>query len=146
MPHVLIVLGEGKKRRQWVEAFSARGVSVSCASNLAEANERIETQNFDGVVIDCKVRAGRAVDFCREVRQLVESKGATIDVVLCLTDPSEILSALEAGAASYVLPDTPLDELVDRVCRAVGEPAASAPSERTQPGTGDLLADSPRAA
>jgi DNA-binding NarL/FixJ family response regulator len=115
---------------------------VGEASELDEARAGIAKQKPDVVLLDLRFPEGSGLDLCIELRE-----GPTEVLVLTSSaDPREVLDAVEAGAAGYLLKNADVDEYLQAIRdvaqgRSVIDPAVMGHLlERIRsPSTADLL-------
>jgi DNA-binding NarL/FixJ family response regulator len=96
------------------------------AANGEEAIERVASERPDVVLMDLQMPVLDGVEAIRRIRR---SPGAPPVLVLTTYDSdAQILRAIEAGAAGYMLKDAPRETLFGAVRSAVGGGSPLAPS------------------
>lgn len=113
------------------------------AATLDEARVGIAEKEPDVVLLDLRFPEGSGLDLCQELRD----RPTKVLVLTSSVDPGEVLEAVEAGAAGYLLKSADVDEYVQAVRdvaqgRSVVDPAVMGHLlERIRsPSTADRLA------
>jgi DNA-binding NarL/FixJ family response regulator len=81
------------------------------AATLDEARVGIAEQEPDVVLLDLRFPEGSGLDLCLELRD----QPSEVLVLTSSVDPREVLDAVEAGAAGYLLKSADVDEYVQAV-------------------------------
>ena len=97
---------------------------VAEAGSLAEALVLDRAHRPDVLVIDVNLGDGSGMDLVRTVR--AERPEAGLVVLTMYDEDSHLLAALEAGASSFVLKQSPVQQVVDAARRAATSPATFA--------------------
>ena len=92
------------------------------AGSGPEAVALARKETFDVILMDLRMPGGDGVTAIKEL------KGVRVVVLTTYDTDSDILRAVEAGAAGYLLKDTSADELADAVRAAAGGETVLAPS------------------
>jgi DNA-binding NarL/FixJ family response regulator len=115
---------------------------VGEASELDEARAGITKHKPDVVLLDLRFPEGSGLDLCIELRD----EPTEVLVLTSSADPREVLDAVEAGAAGYLLKNADVDEYLQAIRdvaqgRSVIDPAVMGHLlERIRsPSTADLL-------
>lgn len=99
---------------------------VGEASSGAEAVEFVAHEPVEVVLMDLQL--GEGIDGVEATRQVLDRAEPPAVLILTTYDTdADILRAVEAGAAGYLLKDAPPDELVDAVHRAARGETVLAP-------------------
>ena len=88
---------------------------VAMAGSLSEALQRYIEHAPDAALIDLCMPEGDGVQTIRAIRE--HDPHARLMVLSTFSRDEDIRRALDAGALSYVLKDTPVDELVEAICK-----------------------------
>lgn len=100
---------------------------VGQAGSGAEALDIVQQQRPD--VVLCDLRLGEGIDGVEVTRALRARSDAPAVVILTTYDhDADIVRAVEAGAAGYLLKDATVDEIVDAVERAAGGDSVLSPA------------------
>jgi two-component system response regulator DevR len=106
--------------RMGLKAFinAEEDLQVVCeASSGAQAIEIARKHRPDVVVMDVRMPDGSGVDACRELRN--DSPETQVIMLTSYSDDSALFSSIMAGAAGYLLKQTPAQELIASI-RSVG--------------------------
>ena len=109
-PLLLIVEDNDALRQRLAEAFTRRGFEVAMAASAADAEERLEGETPELVVMDLRMPDGNGLDL---IARFKHADPATRIVVL--TGYGSIATALEAvrrGATDYLTKPADADEIV----------------------------------
>jgi len=107
--------------RRGVRALLESGGDVEIvgeAANVADAAERIPALSPDVAVLDARLPDGSGIELCSRLR--ASAPGVRCLILTSYDDEEAIVSAIQAGAAGYVLKEVEGDSLLSSV-RAVGE-------------------------
>ncbi|MGO4256946.1 response regulator [Marmoricola sp. RAF53] len=107
--------------RRGVRALLESGGDVEIvgeAANVADAAERIPALAPDVAVLDARLPDGSGIELCSRLR--TSAPGVRCLILTSYDDEEAIVSAIQAGAAGYVLKEVEGDSLLSSV-RAVGE-------------------------
>lgn len=88
---------------------------VGEAGTAREAVAQIPALHPDVAVLDVRLSDGSGIEVCREVRSV--DPAVAVLMLTTYDDDTDVLAAIMAGAAGYVLKDVGADELVDAVRR-----------------------------
>ena len=86
---------------------------VGEASRGSEAIEFVAANLPDVVLLDLHLPDGNGADFCREL--LAKSSASRVLILSAYEDDQEIMAALVAGAAGYVLKTVDVNRLADNI-------------------------------
>ncbi len=114
---VLLVDDEEELVSTLVERLEIRGIEASAVLNGTEALERVNSEDFDVVVLDVRLKGEDGI----EVMEEMQRRGLSIPVILLTGHMSEETSikGLEAGAVDYVVKPVDIKVLIEKMRRAV---------------------------
>lgn len=108
----LLVVDDHPEIRDALEAFlSRRGFAVRTASDIASAQEALQNDGFDLLVLDVMLPDGSGLALCREL----QDKGLPVILLSALAAPGQRVAGLETGADDYLVKPFEPDELVARI-------------------------------
>jgi two-component system KDP operon response regulator KdpE len=136
-PVVLLIEDEAPMRRFIRASLGAQGLRVLEATNLAEAEIAVTTQNPEVLVLDLGLPDGDGIDF---VRRLREWSRVPVIVVSARGREDDKVSALDAGADDYLTKPFGVQELLARIRVALRHAALREAPEPTI-SVGPLLLD-----
>jgi two-component system, OmpR family, KDP operon response regulator KdpE len=116
---VLVVDDEPQIRRVMRTTLSANGYEVSDVRSGEEALQRLQSEDFDLVLLDYNMPGLGGLETCRAIR---EGRGASIPAIIMLTVRSaetDKVQALDAGADDYVTKPFSTPELLARIRAAL---------------------------
>jgi len=117
MANLLIVDDEANIRLLYSQELSDEGYQVVAAASALEAVERLETDNFDLVVLDIKLKNESGI----ELLQRIVKERHTLPVILC-TAFSCYKDDFSAWLADgYVVKSSDLQELKDEIKRVLAK-------------------------
>lgn len=103
--------------------LASRNFEVHGAADGDSAMELIRAHKPDIALLDLMMPGRDGLDILREVKADPELAAVPILVLSARNLESEIVAALELGAADYVVKPISLAELMARIMRIVGNPA-----------------------
>jgi DNA-binding NarL/FixJ family response regulator len=108
--------------RAGVRSLIDRRDDIAVVGEAASGEEAIAlTRHLQPDVVLCDLRLGDGLDGVQTTRQLRAEHPAPAVIILTTFDrDAEILGAIEAGAAGYLLKDVAPDEIVQAIRRAAG--------------------------
>lgn len=110
---VLVLEDDVDMRLAVVRFLTAAGFAVDAAERRVDAEEKLDLNEYDALVLDRTVPDGDSIDLLRSRRKLGENTPA---LFLTARDAiSERVEGLEAGADDYLVKPFAMDELVARV-------------------------------
>jgi DNA-binding response OmpR family regulator len=115
MQQILVVEDDLVLQRMYVNTLIRAGFSVTTAVNAQEAMTGLAGNQIDLVVLDIMLAGGKnGFDILEEMKSNPGLR--TIPVIVCTNLDSEKNTALEIGAADYIIKsNTPVDELVTKI-------------------------------
>ena len=125
---VLLADGDTTYREQAASALREAGFNVEAVATYSQATDVLEQGGVEVAVFDLQLAQGSAVDLCRILRQKSKLPVLMTDLT---TRESEIISAFEAGADSWVQRPVSLGELTVRVAAVHRRATCSTETART---------------
>ena len=110
--HILLVEDEKAMREFISEQLRNEGYRVSEAENIAKAELWLKHEQADLIVLDILLPDGSGLELCRNLRGITSSP---ILFVTCLSEKSQIVQGLRAGADDYIVKPFDTDELIARI-------------------------------
>ncbi len=94
-------------------ALETEGFTISHVATLAEAGEKLNSEDFSLVLLDANLPDGDGYSFCKKVR----ADGFTIPIIFltALDDEVNVIQGLEVGADDYVTKPFRVRELISRI-------------------------------
>jgi two-component system phosphate regulon response regulator OmpR len=130
-PHILVVDDDTRLRDLLKSFLSRNGFRVTGASQAAEARQRLQSLDFDLIVLDVMMPGQTGLEFAAELRH---SNDVPILMLTARTDPDDRIAGLEKGADDYLGKPFEPRELLLRIKsvlrRARSAGATSAEAER----------------
>lgn len=111
-PHVLVIDDDRRLRELLSRYLSSNGFRVSNAANAAEARNKIETLEFDLLIVDVMMPGETGISFTKSIRKIKETP---ILMLTALADINKRIEGLEAGADDYLPKPFEPRELVLRI-------------------------------
>ena len=131
-PHILVVDDDEEIRNLLGRYLTGQGFRVALAGDRRELTRRLETGNFQLIVLDVLLPDGSGLDICRDLRA---KSAIPIILLTALKEDVDRIIGLEIGADDYLGKPFNPRELVARIRailrRAPVQPAA-APVSRYQ--------------
>lgn len=124
---ILIVEDTDDIRDALVIALTEAGFRVAAAARGEEAFEELSTFTPDIVLLDMHLPGMSGLDILKRLR---ETLSVPILMFTSSGDAGIVRDAITSGATDYVLKDTGMDELIDRVNKHLGQPR---PAEVVRP-------------
>jgi DNA-binding NtrC family response regulator len=118
MGKVLIVDDEPGVREGLVRAVASRNHRPVAAASLGEARAALESEAFDCVLLDMRLKDGDGLDLLREIRA-GRHRDTLVVMATAYGDSERTIQAMKAGAFEYVTKPFDLPALLDAVDRAV---------------------------
>ncbi|HLV22970.1 MAG TPA: hybrid sensor histidine kinase/response regulator [Polyangiaceae bacterium] len=124
-----LVVEDSKTQAAWMKgALERAGMQVVLAHDGNQGLELCRKLRPDVVVSDVMMPGLSGYELCRSIKADPEIQDIPVLLLTALTDPSNVLRAVEAGADNYLAKPCPDRKLVERVRRCV-DPTSSAASE-----------------
>ena len=119
MSTVLVVDDEPQLLRLVEEALRAAGHQVVAVTRGEDALELTDRQQFDLVVLDVMMPGMSGIELLARLRENTATRDLPVLLLSALTEGSDRVKGLQAGAADYLCKPFLPDELVLRVNRAL---------------------------
>jgi DNA-binding response OmpR family regulator len=113
---VLVIEDTAKLGAAIVEAMSRSQFICELATNLREAQARVDGADYDLILLDLSLPDGDGLDFLRKLR--AASVRAPVIVLTARGGLNDRISGLDDGADDYLVKPFELNEMVSR-CRAI---------------------------
>lgn len=111
-PHVLVIDDDRRLRDLLSRYLSQNGFRVTNASSAQEARNKLETLEFDLLVVDVMMPGETGLTFTRSIREIHD---IPILMLTALADTEKRIEGLEAGADDYLPKPFEPRELVLRI-------------------------------
>lgn len=110
--HLLVVDDDTRIRTLLSQFLVERGFRVTVAANSAEARRKLETIEFDMLILDVMMPGETGVELTKSLR---ETRNVPIMMLTALSETDRRIHGLEAGADDYVSKPFDPRELVLRI-------------------------------
>lgn len=101
--NVLIVEDDPASRQVMNRLISARGHQITACGSAEEAENALELERYDMVILDWMLPGKSGPDFCRWVRNLPDGNDLYILLITGRATPADLDEALNAGANDYLV-------------------------------------------
>jgi two-component system phosphate regulon response regulator OmpR len=130
-PHILVVDDDTRLRELLKSFLSRNGFRVSTAGHAAEARQRLQTLDFDLIVLDVMMPGETGLAFAAELRR---TDDVPILMLTAMVDPKDRIAGLETGVDDYLGKPFEPRELLLRLQSILrrGRPAAVPPAAEPQ--------------
>ncbi|MFI5000537.1 MAG: response regulator [Reyranellales bacterium] len=127
-PHVLVVDDDTRLRDLLKSFLSRNGFRVTAASHAAEARQRLQSLDFDLIVLDVMMPGQTGLDFAAELRR---NNDVPILMLTAMGEAKDRIAGLEKGVDDYLGKPFEPRELLLRIQSVLrrGRVAAEAPAE-----------------
>lgn len=98
-PHILVVDDDTRLRELLKSFLSRNGFRVSTAGHAAEARQRLQTLDFDLIVLDVMMPGETGLAFAAELRR---TDDVPILMLTAMVDPKDRIAGLETGVDDYL--------------------------------------------
>jgi DNA-binding response OmpR family regulator len=113
MATVLVVEDDESVLKVICEAVAQAGHDAHCVSTAAEARDQLASGGCDLIVADVRLAGGSGLDLADEARRAGKK-------ALLVTGHPDVMRQLDSLGLSYVAKPFRLDELEQRILRALG--------------------------
>ena len=113
---LLVIEDTAKLGAAIVEAMSRAQFTCELATNLREAQARVDGADYDLILLDLSLPDGDGLDFLRKLR--AASVRTPVIVLTARGGLNDRISGLDDGADDYLVKPFELNEMVSR-CRAI---------------------------
>ena len=117
MSRILIVEDDRIIRFSLSQNLADAGYEVQTAEGLADARKVLETEGFDAVLLDIRLKDGDGLSLLEDLRRDVPQ--LPVIIVTAFGDSDRTIRAMKAGAFEYVTKPFDLDALLALLARAV---------------------------
>lgn len=115
MARVLIVEDESDLREIWVEELSLAGNFAVGVNDGLQADELLQAQTFDLVMLDAGLPGRSGLEVLREIRRT--DTRLPVVIITANVSPEVTRALVEAGASDILFKPLSLDDLLDMVTR-----------------------------
>jgi two-component system phosphate regulon response regulator OmpR len=127
-PHILVVDDDTRLRELLKSFLSRNGFRVTVASHAAEARQRLESLDFDLIVLDVMMPGETGLDFAAQLRR---TDDVPILMLTAMGEAKDRIAGLETGVDDYLGKPFEPRELLLRIQNVLrrNKPAAEAGAE-----------------
>jgi two-component system cell cycle response regulator len=115
LPRILVVEDSLTQAVQLEHVLQQHGFEVRIARNGQLALEALTDFTPDVVVTDIVMPVMDGYELCRELKQRPETAGLPVVLLTSLSDPTEVLRAIEVGADNFLTKPWQEDFLIERI-------------------------------
>ncbi|WP_051309767.1 response regulator [Desulfogranum japonicum] len=115
-----------------VELLVSNGISVEVADNGLEAIQRIETEAFDGVLMDCQMPVMDGYDATRRLRKQIQFKDLPILAMTANAMAGDREKALQAGMNDHIAKPINVDRMFATMARWITPSRPATPVKKSQ--------------
>jgi signal transduction histidine kinase len=112
---VLVVEDSATQAEEVRLILESGGFAVNTASNAEEGLDRLERATFDFVISDIVMPGLSGYELCRRIKSDARWTGLPVLLLTSLTDPIDVMRALESGADSFLGKPCDPEHLIARV-------------------------------
>src|SRR5215212_2201447 len=102
-----------------------KGYSVSVAVRADQAEEMIEEEGFDLVIMDMLLSGTNGIDLCGELKK--NSKTSHLPVIMISAHPNAKEICIEAGADEFISKPFDMQDILSKIQHLVNHKAAKQP-------------------
>jgi two-component system phosphate regulon response regulator OmpR len=127
-PHILVIDDDTRLRELLKSFLSRNGFRVTAASHAAEARQRLESLDFDLIVLDVMMPGETGLDFAAQLRR---TDDVPILMLTAMGETKDRIAGLETGVDDYLGKPFEPRELLLRIQNVLrrNKPAAEAGAE-----------------
>lgn len=127
MLKILICDDEIKIRTTLYDYFTAKGFSVTVASNGREAVEKAEENDFDLIILDVLMPFMDGLTACKEIRNFSDTP---VIFLSALGEEEDLLKGYRLGGDDYIIKPFPLSVLTEKIIATVNRHKGINPRNR----------------
>lgn len=127
MLKILVCDDEIKIRTTLYDYFTAKGFSVTVASNGRDAVEKAEENDFDLILLDVLMPVMDGLTACREIRRFSDTP---IIFLSALGEEEDLLKGYKLGGDDYIVKPFPLSVLKEKIITTVNRHKGINPQNR----------------
>ena len=127
MLKILVCDDEIKIRTTLYDYFTAKGFSVTVASNGRDAVEKAEEADFDLILLDVLMPIMDGLTACREIRKFSDTP---IIFLSALGEEEDLLKGYKLGGDDYIVKPFPLSVLKEKIITTVNRHKGINPQNR----------------
>jgi signal transduction histidine kinase len=114
-PHILVVDDSATQAEEIRLILEFGGFEAQTASNGAAALAELSRRPFDFVISDIVMPGMSGYELCRQIKAAPREKAIPVLLLTSLTDPIDVIRALESGADSFMTKPCEPHALIGRV-------------------------------
>ena len=127
MLKILVCDDEIKIRTTLYDYFTAKGFSVTVASNGRDAVEKAEEADFDLILLDVLMPIMDGLTACREIRKFSDTP---VIFLSALGEEEDLLKGYKLGGDDYIVKPFPLSVLKEKIITTVNRHKGINPQNR----------------
>ena len=127
MLKILVCDDEVKIRTTLYDYFTAKGFSVTVASNGREAIEKAEEKDFDLIILDVLMPFMDGLTACKEIRRFSDTP---VIFLSALGEEEDLLKGYRLGGDDYIIKPFPLSVLTEKIITTVNRHKGINPQNR----------------
>lgn len=127
MLKVLVCDDEIKIRTTLYDYFTAKGFSVTVASDGREAVEKAEEKDFDLIILDVLMPLMDGLTACKEIRRFSDTP---VIFLSALGEEEDLLKGYKLGGDDYIVKPFPLSVLTEKIITTVNRHKGINPRNR----------------
>lgn len=117
--HILIIEDDPSVRTLLEKSLSARGYQVSMVKDGLEGLTRLETERPDLILVDIMMPRLDGMTFVKAIKGDKARKSIPVIFLTAKNDPKSMIDGINVGARFYLTKPFQLDELIDKVQKAL---------------------------
>jgi two-component system phosphate regulon response regulator OmpR len=131
LQHILVVDDDNRLRELLGSYLSKNGFAVTSAEDAGSARRRLESMEFDLIVLDVMMPGESGLEFARALREI--QNNVPILMLTAMGEAADRIGGLEAGADDYLPKPFEPRELLLRIQTILRRAAMPAPEHDTAP-------------
>lgn len=124
---ILLVEDNLLNQRLVIELLRENKIQIEVANNGAEALQLLETETFDGILMDCQMPVLDGYETTRRIRQRDNLKHLPVIAVTANAMPEDRRKALAAGMNDYIVKPIDLDAFFSKLAEWITPRLAETP-------------------